>query len=49
MMISVKGQSDSDTADELTSIEKAFGFVHENDAVGKYLRGLKFLPEKIRV
>ena len=41
-------QSDSDTADELTSVEKAFGFVRKNEAVGRYLRGLKFLSEKIR-
>ena len=47
-MITVKGQNDLDTADEFTSIEKAFGFVRENEAVGRYLRGLKFLSEKIR-
>ena len=47
-MIIVKGQSDSDTADVFTSIEKAFGFVRENEAVGRYLRGLKCLSEKIR-
>ena len=48
MLITVKEQSDSDTADEFTSIEKAFGLVRENEAVGRYLRGLKFLSEKIR-
>ena len=38
----------ADTAYELKSVEKTFGFVRKNEAVGRYLRGLKFLSEKIR-
>ena len=37
----------ADTAYELKSV-KTFGFVRKNEAVGRYLRGLKFLSEKIR-